>query len=905
MRTQTRSFRPIAKTCLTGIFSLSIAAIQPVVAQSTGFNQSGAGPFDYNNNANWGGGTINGIWAPTLTLTATQTTTFAANTTATSGLSFRYAGGFAENLRSTGGNFTLTLGGDILVGTANNQTVTIGNTANNQRLAVDLDGGIRTFTVFGQGNGGNFGRSLVFVNAVSNGGIIASGGGTGGGLVRLDNVTNTLASATVLGADLSFNGAANSGANTVNTITDALTGGQGASTVTVTANGARHSLVSAGSLARNAGSTLLFRGTNLGVNTISSATVGSSNVQLAVAPTALLLGGSGAAGTSTVNILAGAFGDTSSSGSGLGATGGLVTYDSTYGVRLLAANEYTTSITDGQTQLDNVRITNSSGAITTTTLTTALLPVTTINSLSLEVSGATGNQGITLTGDSGTTLKINSGVIYAKQNVTTGSSPAVTDAMTINVPTLDLNGKEGIILINTTLNSGGTADSNGALIINSAITNGTGLTIADPVGTNVGGMVVLGGSTANTYTGNTTINGAIVRFNKSIANSFGDLVLNLGSVYNTGNQFTDTSNLTVNGGTYFLNNSNNSGTATSETIANLTMTGGSISPGSGTGNTLTVNGDASLSGGTIGLAQNAKLIIGGTTNLSGGVISAGTNNSASVYNSKVTLTGPVNITNTAQGSAAYTPITIAAGASSGNRGGQVELSGDVTFTGNNNTNTVTIAAPSGTGLKGVMALNGVCTFTIGNGAASSDLTIEAALIDGTATGGLTKTGLGTLALSAVNSYTGATNVNQGILLLGVANALSASSPVSMNGGTLNTGGFSQTLGTVALSAHSTIDLGTTGDVALLFAASNGITWTGSVSLGFINVDANDSIRFGASSGALTSDQLAQITINGFAATIDGNGFLTAATIPEPSAYAFFAGIGLLTVAGIRRRARRT
>ena len=817
-------FRPYRAAVTAFAAMLLGLATHTTHAQTTGFLQTGAGPFDYNNTANWAGGTINGIWDSSLTVTAGQVLEFSTSTVLSTGLTFRESGGQHKTLRSIGGATTLTLGGDILLNPAGNVVYSIGSTSGSQNLHVDLGGAVRTITAFGGGNGGNFGKTLTFYNNVFNGGIIASGGGSGGGKIQFNALSISLTSATVRDAELSFNGSNNNSANSVYTISGALTGGGGASTVTVvprTSATTRNALVSAGSFVRHAGSTVLFRGTGLGTTTIASATSGVTNISFGTAPT--LSGVGGGSGT-TIGIIAGAFGDTNSTGTGFGATGGLVTYDSANGVRLLAGSEYKSLITDGQTQLDNVRILNSSGVIATTTLTT---PNTSINSLSLGVSGATGNQGITITGGAGTTLKLNSGVIYAEQNVT-GTNSATTDAMTISVPTLDLNGQEGIILATTKLNTGGTVTSNGALIINSAITNGTGLTIGDNFSTNSGGYVVLGGASANTHTGNTTINGAIVQLNKSTTNTFGSIVLNLGSVYNTGNQIADTANVTINGGAFFLNGSNNSGSATNETLNNLTLTGGVVGAGSGNGNTFNVNGNASLSGGSVNMAQNAKLNIAGTTGLSGGIISVGTNTSATVYNSKTTLTGAVSITNTAAGIAGYTPITIAAGSAAGNLGGKVELSGDFTFTGNTNTNTVTIAAPTGTGLQGVIALNGTRTFDIGNGSAAVDLTINTALTNGSSTGGLTKTGAGTLVLTGINTYTGPTNINNGMLVI--------------------TGNSSTATGNVSVAAGASLGGGGTLGGATTF---NGILAPGN-SIGTLTVN-NDVTWNGASTAASTTD----------------------------------------------------
>jgi len=64
-------------------------------AQTTGFNQTGAGPYDYNTVDNWVASTINGTWDTSLTLVASQTNTFAADTTLLTGLTFNYAGNLA------------------------------------------------------------------------------------------------------------------------------------------------------------------------------------------------------------------------------------------------------------------------------------------------------------------------------------------------------------------------------------------------------------------------------------------------------------------------------------------------------------------------------------------------------------------------------------------------------------------------------------------------------------------------------------------------------------------------------------------------------------------------------------------------------------------------------------------
>lgn len=196
------------------------------------------------------------------------------------------------------------------------------------------------------------------------------------------------------------------------------------------------------------------------------------------------------------------------------------------------------------------------------------------------------------------------------------------------------------------------------------------------------------------------------------------------------------------------------------------------------------------------------------------------------------------------------------------------------------------------------------TFTL-TGSNTADNTMTAAFADA-GTGGtvsLLKQGAGRWILAGNNTYTGTTTVENGTLELGAANRIGNSSNLVLSGGTFATGGFSETLGTLTLSADSTIDLGS-GASALVFADSAASAWGSSFSLSIINfTNGVDSVRIGSSAAGLTSDQLAQITINGFAATIDGSGFLAIAAVPEPSTYALLAGFGGLALAAFRRRSR--
>jgi len=135
------------------------------------------------------------------------------------------------------------------------------------------------------------------------------------------------------------------------------------------------------------------------------------------------------------------------------------------------------------------------------------------------------------------------------------------------------------------------------------------------------------------------------------------------------------------------------------------------------------------------------------------------------------------------------------------------------------------------------------------------------------TGSIVKTGSGALTLTGANTYTGTTTVSAGYIIAEAANAISSSSNLVANGGYFYTGagaGYSQSMGTLTLTANSIIGLGT-GSHTLNFAASNGTTWTGGRLLriigwtGSFNCSTGTSGKiYTGSSAELSAGKLAQI-----------------------------------------------
>ncbi|MEA3209881.1 MAG: fibronectin-binding autotransporter adhesin [Chthoniobacter sp.] len=234
-------------------------------------------------------------------------------------------------------------------------------------------------------------------------------------------------------------------------------------------------LGSTGVLTRGTASSILFRGTNLGVN--APGTSNSANVMIfnPAASSAILTGGGGPAGNSAISIIAGAYGDTSATGNGTQ----LVTYDYSRGIRLLDSSEYANALNNGTAASDNIHLTATS---------TSIANPTAVNALWLD-SGATIN----------TTAATGIVTITAGNILATGSGNVISGAT------------GGITVGATALAFGGP----GNLTVSSSLP-----------ATNTGGLIKTGDGTLtlsgpNAYTGTTTISSGTVVVGNNAAFSAG------------------------------------------------------------------------------------------------------------------------------------------------------------------------------------------------------------------------------------------------------------------------------------------------------------------------------------------------------------------------------------------------
>jgi autotransporter-associated beta strand protein len=168
------------------------------------------------------------------------------------------------------------------------------------------------------------------------------------------------------------------------------------------------------------------------------------------------------------------------------------------------------------------------------------------------------------------------------------------------------------------------------------------------------------------------------------------------------------------------------------------------------------------------------------------------------------------------------------------------------------------------------------------------LTFNKAAINQTTgnTGGIRKRGTGTLVLAAKNSYTKDTEVQEGTLRLGVADAIASSSAVTLGGGTLDTGGFDQTLNALTITANSFLDFSGGGTLTI---ASASITNDSTLTLQ--NFDTTTcSLSF---TGGILAGNVSDILLDGHTASIDTNGVVTFTAIPEPATTVLIGGLVIL------------
>jgi fibronectin-binding autotransporter adhesin len=319
-------------------------------------------------------------------------------------------------------------------------------------------------------------------------------------------------------------------------------------------------------------------------------------------------------------------------------------------------------------------------------------------------------------------------------------------------------GWDSTVTLNGTANLGGSAN----LTLNGVVSGASGAL------TKIGaGNLNLNGTAANTYGGPTTVNAGTLNLGKTVGVNAvpGNITINSGGVsLLAADQIPNASSVTLTTATSKFNINGRS-----ETIANLDMQ----------------NANSATSEGLVTGATGKLTITGTLTHTLGNITlnSSGAGNSSEINANTVINNGGSWIFGTTDGTQSLNigaggliignGSTIAVGASVASPN-FISLGGNVTSTAAATTNTISGA--------GSLNLNATRTFNVADGAAASDLTIASVIADGTGTGSMIKTGLGTQTLASANSYTGATTINGGTLALGVAGSIANTSAINIAAG---------------------------------------------------------------------------------------------------------------------------
>ena len=451
---------------------------------------------------------------------------------------------------------------------------------------------------------------------------------------------------------------------------------------------------------------------------------------------------------------------------------------------------------------------------------------------------------------------IGRGLGQGTMNVSGSANVTITGSTNIGFSNTAAGGTAGTLTV-----SGGTFNNTGEMRVGSAQNSNT--------------IVAAGTGTFNVSGGTATIGGNLV-FGRG--NDSGDLV---------------TGNGTVSGGTLTVSGDLITAYAGNNNLSQFTVSGGTVNVGTSAEKWLHVNqwdssrGQVTVSSGNLNLNTNSDIRFstgtggGGSVGVSSFTLSGGAVTSYSGNGTGTATSGVVDLNNNGGATSNNTfnlnggTLTIAQVITTSNNGtATLNLNGGLLKAANASTNFIDLGGAS---QSAKVLAGGALIDTNGYNVTITEKLLTGAVSDG----GLTKSGLGTLTLSAANTYNGATSVNAGSLLLSSTGSLGTSgvtvaSTASLGGSGSITGsvtsagqllpGGPSTIGTLTIGNGLTLS---GGNIALGLNGTNNATGggtndllaiTGDVSLSGIVIispsfsatpAATTSYTFGTYTGSLT------------------------------------------------------